>query len=113
MVEVIGLAETLAQIAELARLQMTSSVDASQALRDEIYRNYQRIDPDAEETEFVVHPDGIEITEPQASFIEFGTSNMAPRPFIRPAIENERIQREMQEAIAHEAEHELGRVING
>lgn len=115
MADITGLAESIAQLTQIGNAIgiHTTAEGAAQVLRDEIYRNWQGIDPDADDSEVVATPDSVIVQphEGQAVYIEYGTATMAPRPFIRPAIEREAIQREMSEAVAKDVETVISEVI--
>jgi HK97 gp10 family phage protein len=55
------------------------------------------------------HLANIVIDDPSAKFVEYGTSHMAARPFVRPAIEDSK--REFEHYVQHEAKVIVLRVL--
>jgi hypothetical protein len=78
-------------IDEIFKDKQKTAMIAADAIRDKARENYLVIDPDAELEEFTSHGNEegaeVDIWEEQAEEIEFGTSKMYARPFLRPAIE--------------------------
>jgi HK97 gp10 family phage protein len=89
------------QLERLSKLNLaTASKAGDEVLRDEIFKNWQEIDPDASDDEVVVTDEGVvvQLEEGQAMYIEYGTNTMEAQPFIRPALETK--QGEIEKAVA-------------
>jgi HK97 gp10 family phage protein len=100
----LGQEKLIAQLLKLSQIDTSEALlKAANALKDEVYLNWQQIDDDAPESDVIVVP--VSPTEVwvnmdesfNTAFVEFGTIFQEAQPFFRPAIET--IKNDMQEAM--------------
>lgn len=107
-----GLEKLVTDLKKLSNINSSEAAFAgAKVLRDKIFENWQRIDPDAPDWQVAVEKSENEIKviaipdEGGLPFMEFGTSKMQGKPFIRPAIDNS--QDAIKKAIADNIKKQL------
>jgi HK97 gp10 family phage protein len=107
----------VAQFLKIQKMEV-DLMPAARILRDEVYSNWQGIDPDATDNEAIAEKHNAETNttavvaqpdEGQAKFIEFGTVKMQSQPFVRPAIDS--TKDEMVKSIGEEVVKSIKKLI--
>jgi len=103
---VLGVSQLLARFARTETLGKVATVAGQAATAREVQDSAQAkvpVDTGALQASIQALPDRVIVGATYAPFVEFGTSNMAAQPYLRPAAD---------EATGREAEAEMERIVS-